>query len=190
MKEGSWKDWGQHCQTTFLSCRAHLPKPTEPKIVSFLLVWPPLLLGLWHGFWSWSMGPEDLIPNLIRILVKDFTPWWKKRNRGHIFPHFSWFTYVWCEDVILAMIAIFRPWGQVQDYHRESDPEPWYCCATEWTLEKFSFLFMWDKQTFISEPVSFCLFCPLKPKVAYFTYLCASYTLRLECKLHEDKDQV
>lgn len=134
----------------------------------------------------------DLRPNLIRTLVEDFPSWWKRKtNREYIFPHFSCFTYfcVWGYDVG-GVAAIFTPWGQVQEHHREDDTESCYCWATEWTPEPLEFFFMWEKQTFISQHFSFWLFCLLKLKVSSLIQLYNSYTFLLECKPHEDRDQV
>lgn len=96
-----------------------------------------------------------------------------------------------CEDVMFgAMAAIFTPWGQVQQHYREADTESCYWWATEWTPEPLEFLFLWDKQTFISKPPRFWLFCFFKSKVCSQIHVYNSYTFHLEWKLHEDKDQV
>lgn len=167
MKEGSWRGWGQHCQTTFSFLQSPPSKAYRGWKCQFLacvasfairaLLQIPILTN--------GIREPDIKPDKDKILHPDG----RRSTEGISFPIFL-HLHVWCEDVILAMIAIFRLWGQVQDYyHRVTDTEPWYCWATEWTLDQFSFLFMWDKQTFISEPFSFCLFCPLKPKVACLT---------------------
>lgn len=56
--------------------------------------------------------------------------------------------------------------------------------------EPLEFLFLWDKQTFISKPPKFWLFCFLTSKVCSQIHIYNSYTFLLEWKLHEYRDQV